>query len=117
MIILKIIITLFLLFAILTLIKQFKKSQIALAGFLFWLIVWITVGIVFWQPELTTRLANQFGIGRGSDFIIYISIIVIFYQLFRIYAHIEKIETNITKIIRKIAIDNAQDNRKLDKNN
>lgn len=112
MIILKIIITIFLVFAVLTLTKQLKKSQISLAGFLFWLLIWIAVGIVFWRPELATQLANQFGIGRGADFIIYISIIVIYYQLFRIYSHIEKMETNITKITRKIAIDNAEDNSK-----
>lgn len=117
MIILKIIITIFLAFAVLTLIKQLKKSQISFAGFLFWLLIWVAVGIVFWRPELATKLANQFGIGRGSDFIIYISIIVIFYQIFKIYSKIEKIDTNITKITRKIAIDNAQDNREKNINN
>ncbi len=111
MIALKIIITIFLAFAILNLIKQFKKSKKALTGFLFWLLIWITTGIIFWKPDLATQLANQFGIGRGSDFIIYISIIVIFYQLFKIYSHIEKMEGNITKIVKEIAFLNENDNK------
>lgn len=116
MIILKIIITIFLLFAIIKLINQKKNSQISFATFFIWFLIWIAIGIIFWHPELATQIANQFGIGRGADFLIYISIIVIFYQLFRIYSHIEKIEVNITKITRKIAIDNAQDNSKLQNN-
>lgn len=116
MIILKIIITIFLLFAIIKLIKQKNKSQISWTTFLIWFLIWVAIGIVFWRPEITTQLANSFGIGRGSDFIIYISIIVIFYQLFRIYSHIEKIETNITKITRHVAINNAEDNKKTNNN-
>ncbi len=116
MIVLKIIITIFLLFAIIKLVKQKKNSQISLSTFFIWLLIWIAIGIVFWRPELTTQLANSFGIGRGADFLIYISIIVIFYQLFRIYSHIEKIENNITKITKNIAIYNAKDNR-INKNN
>ena len=112
MIILKIIVTIFLLFAILKLIKQLKKAHISLTGFLFWLLIWVAVGIVFWKPEIATQLANSFGIGRGADFIIYLSIILIFYQLFKIFSHLEKIEENITKITRRIAIDNAEDNKK-----
>ena len=91
MTILKIIITIFLVFAVLNLIKQLKKSRISRAGFLFWFLIWVAVGIVFWRPELATQIANQFGIGRGADFVIYISIIVIFYQIFRIYSRIEKL--------------------------
>ncbi len=111
MILLKIIITLFILFAIVNLINQKKNDKINLSTFAMWLIIWISVGIVFWKPDLSTTLAHYLGIGRGSDLMIYISIITIFYMLFKIFSHINKIETQITKIAREIALITADDNK------
>lgn len=117
MIILKIIITIFIFFAIFNLINQKRSDKINFSTFVMWLIIWISVGIVFWKPSISTMIANNFGIGRGADLLIYISIITIFYMLFKIFSHINKIETQITKIAREIAFITASDNKDNNKQN
>ena len=77
-------------------------------GFVIWSVLWLVVLVVFWQPDTTTYLANFLGIGRGADLAIYLSIVAIFYLLFRIYVRLSKIESEITKVVRKDAIKNAE---------
>ncbi|GAB4432229.1 MAG: DUF2304 family protein [bacterium] len=72
--------------------------------FLFYLLFWISVLLAIIFPEETNKIARFFNITRGADFFIYISIIVIFYLLFRFYERLEKIEQNITEIVRHIAL-------------
>lgn len=114
---LKIIITIFILFAINNLIHQKRSDKINFSTFAMWLIIWTSVGVVFWKPNFTTTIAHYIGIGRGSDLMIYISIITIFYMLFKTFSHINKIETQITKIAREIALITANENKNNNKQN
>ena len=48
------------------------------------------------------------GIGRGVDFALYVSIISLFYLIYIINLKVEKLNRDLTKIIRKIAIENEK---------
>ncbi len=85
-------------------IFSLKKGAIKLRRFFIIFVFWLSVLLAVIFPEETNRIAKFFNITRGADFFIYISIIVIFYALFRIYEKIEKIESNITKIVREFAL-------------
>ena len=104
MIVLKIIITLFVLLSIYKLIKQKQNNKINLLSFIFWFILWIVIAIVFYLPETTSYIANIVGIGRGVDLAVYTSIVVIFYLLFKLFIRLNKIDREITKIVREKAI-------------
>ena len=108
MIYLQIIVTIFVVLVLFKLFLQKQANRLTLFNFIFWAILWLLVLIVFWQPESTSRLANLLGIGRGADLVVYLSIIMIFYLLFRIFAHLNKIETEITKLTRNEAIKNVE---------
>ncbi|MFH1712743.1 MAG: DUF2304 domain-containing protein, partial [Candidatus Jacksonbacteria bacterium] len=45
--------------------------------------------------------ANWAGIGRGVDLIIYLSLIFLFSALFFILVRLERLERDVTKIVRK----------------
>ena len=49
-------------------------------------------------------LANRLGIGRGSDLVIYISIAVLFFLLFRVHIAIERVNREVTKVVRDRAL-------------
>ncbi|MBU1854341.1 MAG: DUF2304 domain-containing protein, partial [Nanoarchaeota archaeon] len=53
-------------------------------------------------------LSGFFGIGRPIDVVIYASIIVLFYLIFRMYVKIESMEQNITKVVREVTINNPK---------
>ena len=52
------------------------------------------------------------GIGRGADVIIYTSLAILFYLTYRLYAMFEDLHTEISKIVREIALQNPHKNKK-----
>lgn len=95
---------LFALFAIISVFKRKKTGELGKRGSFFWILFWLSILTAVLWPESTTVLANALGIGRGADFVLYLSIMVIFYLLFRLHIKIESISRDITKVVRKEAL-------------
>lgn len=100
---------LFVLFTLWRVAFKFKKREIKLSEFLTWLIFWLAVGVAFVTPESLTKLANILGIGRGADLVLYVAVVVVFYLIFRIFVRLEKMERNITKVVRQDALKQDKD--------
>jgi len=100
----QILLSLFILFAVLKILGRFRVKEINAGPLVFWLIFWFVVGVVVWQPNLSTEVANRLGVGRGSDLVLYVSAAVLFYVIFRLTVRLEKIEKNITKVVRETAL-------------
>jgi small membrane protein len=58
-------------------------------------------------PNLTTVFANKLSVGRGTDLLIYLSIVMFFIVSMLLYSKMRKIEATQTHIIRHLAIQNA----------
>jgi hypothetical protein len=84
---------------------QKQKKQIGANEFVFWLIFWIlAAGAIIalkWVDKLVAGLGFS---GSGIDILIYIAVVVLFYFIFRLRLKLEKIEKDITKIIREISL-------------
>ena len=65
-------------------------------------------------PSTLSHLANLTGVGRGVDVIIYLSIIALFYMVYRSYVKMENMEREITKLVREIAIIEREKGKKGD---
>lgn len=102
--ILQVVVVLFVLFALSRVILRFKDKNISVYGLLFWLLVWLGVTLVLFIPSMTQPIARLLNIGRGIDVAVYLSIVLLFYLVFRIYIKIDKTEHEITKLVREIAI-------------
>ena len=63
----------------------------------------MAIGIVLF-PEITGKIARSVGIGRGADAVVYTSIVLIFYLVFRLYIYLQDIRQEITTLIRKLAL-------------
>ncbi|MEA2065262.1 MAG: DUF2304 domain-containing protein [Patescibacteria group bacterium] len=102
------IIILFSLFAISRLQSKLKTKEIILKEFYLWLLFWVIIIITTLWFRKTDIIAKFFGVEKGADLAIYISIIFLFYLLFKLIVKIKKIERDITKITREIAIKNSK---------
>jgi len=85
-------------------VLKYSKKEISRFEILFWVIFWIGILVVIIFPEITNFIANKVGIGRGADVAVYASILLIFYVIFKIYTRIDRIEKDMTKLVRKISI-------------
>jgi len=73
------------------------------------LIVVAIVGVVFvLNPELTTKLANLVGVGRGTDLILYLCVIAFFLAFMVLYAKVRNLEAAQTELVRQLALANAK---------
>ena len=105
LIIFQIIFIIFAIFAVLGVLKRKQEGQISARGAWFWFLFWAAAIVAVLWPESTTIFANKLGIGRGADLIIYISIAVIFFSVFRLHIKIEAINRDITKVVRKESLE------------
>jgi len=102
--ILQIVVVLFALFALSRAFLRFKDSKITKKELALWAIVWIAAIIVILIPGTTSIVAKMLGVTRGADVVVYFSIILLFYLVFRVYVKLESIEQEITKVVREVAI-------------
>lgn len=100
----QIILSIFLFFAISRVYLRFKEGTIKLGNFLFWLGLWFLALFSIFEPDFTSYWAKLLGVGRGADVLIYTSIIVIFYLIFRTNVMIENTREEMSKLVREIAI-------------
>ena len=72
------------------------------------LMIMIITAVVFilW-PDFTTRIAQKVGVGRGADLIFYLSILIFWFVVLKLYARIRQLEKSFTQIIREDAITKA----------
>ena len=100
----QIIFALFIIFALTRVLLRLKDGSLTFSGFFFWLIVFILAIIGVIKPELTTLVADWLGINRGSDVVIYASILLMFYLIFRTNILIENLRHDLTQLVRRLAL-------------
>jgi len=105
LIIFQILFILFALFAVVNVLKKKHEGLLGPKGAIFWLLFWLLAAVAVMLPSGITELANTFGIGRGADFVLYVAMVIIFYLLFRLNVKMESIGRDITKVVRKEAIE------------
>lgn len=101
----------FALFAITRTVLQFKKGAVTRTWLLFWMLFWVGAGTVAALPQTADAVARIVGVGRGADVVIYASLLGIFYLIFRLYVKIEQVEGEITRLVRKLAMDETEEKK------
>lgn len=59
-------------------------------------------------PEMLTQVARFFGIGRGTDLVLYALIVSFLVFMATTYQRFRHLETTFTKLARRIALDEAE---------
>ena len=69
------------------------------------------VVFVVW-PDLTQNLAKFLGVGRGADLVFYISILIFWFVVLKLYSRVRSLEQKLTETIRKNAIKKVEKEEK-----
>lgn len=102
--IIKYLILAFILFVLWRTVLRFKAKDITGRELGIWIIFWLVVSGATLVPQQTDVVAQFLGVERGADLLVYLSIIVLFFVVFKIIVKLEKIDRDVTKVVRKIAI-------------
>lgn len=85
--------------------RRVRQQALRVIEGIFWTILWGTGIALIWRPEVTNLLANFFGIGRGADLIIYVSVIVLFFFTFILVVTLDRLERQMTKLVQHQALE------------
>ncbi len=86
------------------LITKVVRDKASFIKILFWLFFWGGTLILIWLPKKTLdSFGDIFGVGRGIDALVYLSVIVLFYRNLRLNSKIEELNKKITKIVREVS--------------
>ncbi len=98
-----IIIFIFTLFALSRVILRSKDKSISFGESLFWIVIWITIAFITAFPQVTDRVSQILGVGRGVDVAFFVAIIILFYVVFRLYVKIDSLDKNLTELTINIS--------------
>jgi len=104
----RILILLFALFAWSRVVINLKTRKFSLIEFILWSIIWLSLIVVDIFPTILSTITRIFGTSSGTGLLVYLSIILIFYLVYRISSQIDEHRKAITKLTRHIAIIDAE---------
>lgn len=99
---------LFATFALLNVYLSYRKNAITTYSFVLWSFVWCATLVVALYPNILRFVSNIFQIGRSIDALIYISIVVLFYLIFKVFVRLDDMNREMTKLVRLIALQDMQ---------
>jgi len=112
MTILKAITTIFVLFAISRAYLRFKDRTLSIFSFVLWILIWSLALVFVFDPNLSNLIAKAGGLGRGADAMFLLSIILLFYLIFRLYTKIDSIDKNLTTLVIELSKEKHKINHK-----
>jgi hypothetical protein len=94
----------FAVFAMSRVLIRYRRGGMRMLDLGLWLLFWAAVFVVALLPDTTNLLARWLGVGRGVDTAMYLSLLMIFYLLFRSFAKIEDLDRQLTRVVRANAL-------------
>lgn len=86
-------------------LRRFAKTRHVTA--LAFLAAWSIAIALIADPDVSTRIAQSVGIGRGVDFVIYSLLVVFLWGHYQHYLRYKRVENEVTLLVRELAIARA----------
>jgi hypothetical protein len=99
----------FAVFALSRVVLRFRKGGLPVIHLITWFLFWAAVIVAVLRPTTTSTIAAWVRVGRGTDLVMYLSVMAIFYLLFRMFGKIEELERQITRVVRAAALKDLDD--------
>jgi len=85
-----------------------KRERFNALHFLVFLAAWWGLLVFTFFPETLNIIGRIFGLQRGAEVLVYMSIIFLFYFVLLLLRKVEATREEVTKLVREIAIQNAK---------
>lgn len=85
--------------------SQKRRQKIGRNEFIFWLSFWSLGAVAILFIRQIDDLVVGLGFSSGINFLLYLTIMFLFYLVFKLRLALAKLDANLTEIARKIAIE------------
>ena len=103
-VIMQVILTIFAALGLERIVSRLRARQMGLGIVGVWFLGTAVFLLLVWKPELSTKLSQLIGIGRGVDAAVYIAVTILFYTMLRVLLRLERQENLITQLVSEIAL-------------
>jgi small membrane protein len=86
-------------------LHAYRQRRLVPLDVLWWGLVWLGTAAMILVPDTTSLLAHRLGIGRGVDLIVYLSLLLSFALIFRLYVALARLEQTITALVSAMALE------------
>lgn len=90
--------------------RRAKQGALSRTTAILWSFLWAVAAVLVLLPETATAFARFVGVGRGVDAVVYLAVIFLYYLVFRIFLRLDKMDRDITVLVRKFGL--AEDEKK-----
>jgi len=98
----------FFLFALSRAVLRFRHGDINVRELVLLGLLWTGASVIVLWPEITGNLAQWLGVSRMTDAVVYLTVAALCYLMFRIYIRLRTVEQQITALVRKLALRDAE---------
>ena len=103
-------------FYIVRIIMQFRRRERLVGSMVIWLLFWLAISILAIIPDLISLNIAQFlGFKSNINAIIFVALGFLYIFMFYMTALVEKLEKQITEIVRILALENQKLKENLDR--
>lgn len=106
MLAIQIILVVFFLLVLVKVLARWRAKELTVGGAVLWVLFWLAAGVVVILPSTSSYFAGLVGIGRGADLVIYISLAVLFFLVFKLMIRLEHLNKDITELTRQLTLKN-----------
>lgn len=88
--------------------EERKKQEIGANEFSLWLVFWLVAALAVIFIKDIDRLVHALGFsGSGINFLIYLSVLALFYLILRLRIDLTKLDRELTEVSRQVALRNG----------
>ncbi len=87
---------------------QYKKESISRYWLLAFSTMWVIIAGAAMIPRAMDSVAQFLGVERAADLFVYVTVLLLLYVVYRLMVRTQKMHEEITELVRRITIDNAQ---------
>lgn len=84
---------------------QYRREIVSRYWLLAFSAAWAMIVFVAFVPRATDVVAQAVGVERGADMLVYIAILCLLYAVYRLFAHVQMLEREITELVRQLALE------------
>lgn len=84
--------------------NQYRARHVSRYWFVMFCMFWFSVAVVAIVPDVTNIVANFVGVGRGADLSLYISVVALFYVVYRLLLGQQALSDELTELVRHLAM-------------
>jgi len=88
-------------------VQRFRRTRRFTVELVAWLVCFSGIGLVVFVPQATDAFASWLGVSSGFNALTFITITMLLVLVFRVLTRLQKVERDLTRLIRADAIDRA----------